>query len=157
MVLDGAFYVSTIVSLMVNGVCCVWQQQVEDETRRVFRDDIRAEFDRIRQFEKDLCEQRDKCYSDGRPERHHASGSSSRIIREPHVSLQSSNSPSIIHVPCDYPTSSILQQALPGQTIHPIDHLSWSSRLCCSNQQVNSVFDDEKNDADFELVDITPH
>ena len=44
MVCDGAMIASTIVSLMTNGVCCLWQHQEEVDRRETIRRDIRAEY-----------------------------------------------------------------------------------------------------------------
>ena len=65
MVLDAAFYASTVTSLMMNGVCCVWQMQQEEEQRASFRQDIRAEYERQREEEFKLWEKHQSFYSDG--------------------------------------------------------------------------------------------
>lgn len=56
MVLDAAM----VVSLMVNGLCCAWQEQNEKERREVFRNDIRDECRRSRILEAKIHEQRQK-------------------------------------------------------------------------------------------------
>ena len=48
MVCDGAMIASTALSLMMNGVCCVWQMQEEDDKRAAIRKDIRIEYERQR-------------------------------------------------------------------------------------------------------------
>ena len=66
MVLDAAFYASTVTSLMMNGVCCVWQMQQEEEQRASFRQDIRAEYERQREEEFKMWEKHQSFYcSDG--------------------------------------------------------------------------------------------
>ena len=44
MVCDGAMIASTIVSMMTNGVCCMWQHQEEMDRRETIRRDIRVEY-----------------------------------------------------------------------------------------------------------------
>ena len=48
MVCDGAFLASTIASILMNGVCCMWQMQEEEDRREAIRKDIRAEYNRQR-------------------------------------------------------------------------------------------------------------
>ena len=50
--------VSTIASFMMNGVCCVWQMQEEEERRDAIRKDIRVECERQRIIEREVYEQR---------------------------------------------------------------------------------------------------
>jgi hypothetical protein len=45
---DGAMIASTIASLMMNGVCCMWQMQEEEDRRHAIRSDIRVEYERQR-------------------------------------------------------------------------------------------------------------
>jgi len=49
---------STVASFMMNGVCCVWQMQEEDERREAIRRDIRVEYERQRMVDQELWEQR---------------------------------------------------------------------------------------------------
>ena len=44
MVLDGIALATTVVSLMVNGLCCLWQQQEEQKLREAIRHDVRTEY-----------------------------------------------------------------------------------------------------------------
>jgi hypothetical protein len=44
MVLDGLAIASTVISLMVNGFCCLWQQQEEQKLREDIRHDVRMEY-----------------------------------------------------------------------------------------------------------------
>ena len=44
MVVDGTVLGTTILSLIMNGMCCIWQQQEEQENREAIRRDIRAEY-----------------------------------------------------------------------------------------------------------------
>jgi hypothetical protein len=44
MVCDGAMIASTLVSVMMNGVCCMWQKEEEKDRREAFRQDIRTEY-----------------------------------------------------------------------------------------------------------------
>lgn len=44
MVLDGLAVASTVISLMVNGMCCLWQQQEEQKLREAIRHDVRTEY-----------------------------------------------------------------------------------------------------------------
>jgi hypothetical protein len=44
MVLDGIAVASTVISLMVNGLCCLWQQQEEQKLREAIRHDVRTEY-----------------------------------------------------------------------------------------------------------------
>jgi hypothetical protein len=46
MVCDGAMVASSLVSMMMNGVCCMYQMQEEDERREATRKDIRFEYER---------------------------------------------------------------------------------------------------------------
>lgn len=48
MVCDGAMVASTIASIMMNGVCCFWQMQEEEDRRETLRKDIRVEYERQR-------------------------------------------------------------------------------------------------------------
>jgi hypothetical protein len=43
MVLDGIAIATTAISLMMNGFCCMWQQQEEKKMREAIRHDIRTE------------------------------------------------------------------------------------------------------------------
>lgn len=61
MVCDGATVAGTIVSLMMNGVCCLWQQQEEKERRETIRRDIRAEYWHQRLIDHELLMQRKRC------------------------------------------------------------------------------------------------
>jgi hypothetical protein len=47
-----------IVSLMMNGLCCIWQEHSEKERREIIRNDIRVEYLRHRIIEQELFEQR---------------------------------------------------------------------------------------------------
>ena len=49
---------STIASFMMNGMCCVWQMQEEDDRREAIRRDIRVEYERQRMIDQELWEQR---------------------------------------------------------------------------------------------------
>lgn len=53
MVCDVAF-ASTIVSLMMNGVCCMWQHQEDQEMRETIRRDMRSEYWHHRLVEHEL-------------------------------------------------------------------------------------------------------
>lgn len=44
MVLDGIAVASTVISLMVNGLCCIYQQQEEQKLREAIRHDVRVEY-----------------------------------------------------------------------------------------------------------------
>ncbi len=46
MVCDGAMVASSLVSMMMNGVCCMYQMQEEDDRREAIRKDIRFEYER---------------------------------------------------------------------------------------------------------------
>lgn len=59
-VCEGGFVASTIASLMMNGVCCVWQMQEEEDRRDAIRQDIRVEYERQRVIERDLWAQRQR-------------------------------------------------------------------------------------------------
>lgn len=54
MVVDAAM----VVSLMMNGLCCVWQEQNEQERRDVIRRDVRRECKRSRMMATKMYEQR---------------------------------------------------------------------------------------------------
>jgi hypothetical protein len=58
MVCGGGFIASTVASLMMNGVCCMWQMQEEEDRRDALRKDIRVEYERQRRAEQELWEQR---------------------------------------------------------------------------------------------------
>lgn len=60
MVLDAAFVASTATSIMMNGVCCVWQMHEEEDRRDAIRRDIRVEYERQREMERELWEQRER-------------------------------------------------------------------------------------------------
>ena len=64
MVLDGTFLASTVASVMMNGVCCVWQMQEEEARRDTLRQDIRVEYERQRLHEKEMWEQMHSFYSE---------------------------------------------------------------------------------------------
>lgn len=49
---------STVVSLMMNGVCCMWQQQEEKEMRAAIRRDVRTEYWNQRMMDHELVDQR---------------------------------------------------------------------------------------------------
>lgn len=51
MVCDGAMVASSLVSMMLNGVCCMYQMQEEDERREAIRKDIRFEYERQRMMD----------------------------------------------------------------------------------------------------------
>mmetsp|Transcript_6687 Transcript_6687/g.13981 ORF Transcript_6687/g.13981 Transcript_6687/m.13981 type:complete len:226 (-) Transcript_6687:214-891(-) len=63
MVLDAAFVASTVTSVMMNGVCCVWQMQEEEDRRDAIRKDIRVEYERQRLIEREMWEQRQSFYA----------------------------------------------------------------------------------------------
>ena len=48
---DGGFLLTTGVSMMMNGVCCVYQMNGERELRQAMRDDIRDEWRQQREVE----------------------------------------------------------------------------------------------------------
>lgn len=59
MVCDAAMVASTVASLMMNGICCVWQMQEEEERREQLRRDLRVEYERQRLMDLELwAEQR---------------------------------------------------------------------------------------------------
>ena len=51
MVCDATFLASTIISVILDGVCCAWQMQEADQTRESIRLDIRKEYERQRKAE----------------------------------------------------------------------------------------------------------
>jgi hypothetical protein len=59
---EGSFVMSTVASLMMNGVCCLWQMEEENERqmqqREAIRQDIRVEYERQRQIEHEIWMQR---------------------------------------------------------------------------------------------------
>ena len=55
---------STVASIMMNGLCCIWQMEAENDTRESIRKDIRVEYERQRQIEQELWEQRRKCQTE---------------------------------------------------------------------------------------------
>jgi len=59
---DGAVIASTVASLVMNGVCCVWQMQEEEERRDNLRKDIRVEYERQLLMEQEIWEQRQNEY-----------------------------------------------------------------------------------------------
>lgn len=67
-VCEGSFVVSTIASLMMNGVCCLWQMEEENERqlqqREAIRQDIRVEYERQRQIEQEIWHQRQREYQE---------------------------------------------------------------------------------------------
>lgn len=58
MVLDSALMAGTIVSLMMDGVCCIWQQKEEVGRREAVRRDIRAEYWHQKLMDHEIHEQR---------------------------------------------------------------------------------------------------
>jgi len=62
MVCDGAMVASTLVSMMMNGVCCVWQMQEEDERRDAIRKDIRTEYTRQRMMDMEYWQFHGRAY-----------------------------------------------------------------------------------------------
>lgn len=63
-VCSGGFVASTVASIMMNGVCCLWQMEEEKEKqvrqREAFRRDIRVEYERQRRIEQEIWEARRK-------------------------------------------------------------------------------------------------
>jgi hypothetical protein len=58
MVLDAAFFAGTIVSFMMNGVCCMYQVNREDEFRESLRKEIQKEW--FEQRQREVKEQQDQ-------------------------------------------------------------------------------------------------
>lgn len=67
MVLDGTFCASAVASLMINGICCAWQIQNDEEQRDVLRKDMRVESELHRLQNRELWEQ---MHSDSPNRRH---------------------------------------------------------------------------------------
>lgn len=65
---EGSFVMSTVASLMMNGVCCLWQMEEENDRqmqqREAIRQDIRVEYERQRQIEQEIWKQRQEEYRD---------------------------------------------------------------------------------------------
>lgn len=59
MVFDGISAAATAASLIMNGFCCMYQMQEEEERWEAFREDIRDEFERQRMIDKELWELQD--------------------------------------------------------------------------------------------------
>ena len=53
MVCDASFLASTIISVMMDGMCCAWQMREADKTRESIRLDIRKEYERQRQVDEE--------------------------------------------------------------------------------------------------------
>jgi hypothetical protein len=70
MVCDAAMIVSTLVTFAMNGACCVYQMQEDEDLRKSIRKDIRVEYERQREID---MERWAECYS---RERKHRSESS---------------------------------------------------------------------------------
>jgi hypothetical protein len=66
MVCDGAMVASSLVSMMMNGVCCMYQMQEEDERREAIRKDIRFEYERQRMMDMEYWNYRPNKNSDKR-------------------------------------------------------------------------------------------
>ncbi|KAL7573482.1 hypothetical protein ACA910_019802 [Epithemia clementina (nom. ined.)] len=64
MVLETTFYASAVASLMMNGLCCAWQMQEEEERRDVLRRDLRVEHERQRLQTKEMWEQMHQSFYD---------------------------------------------------------------------------------------------
>lgn len=60
MVCDAATLLGTAASLMMNGVCCMYQMQEEEDRREAIRKDIRVEYERQRLAERDQQRQSDR-------------------------------------------------------------------------------------------------
>jgi len=58
MVFDGAVVVSTVASLLLNGLCCAWQMQEEDERCNQLRKKVRVEYELQRLYDRENWEQR---------------------------------------------------------------------------------------------------
>ena len=51
---------NTVASLMMNGLCCIWQMEAENDAREAIRRDIRVEYERQRKIEQEIWEQRQR-------------------------------------------------------------------------------------------------
>jgi hypothetical protein len=58
MVVDGAAVASTVASLMMNGVCCVWQMQEDQTLRESIRKDVQAEYKHQRSEDQKIWDSR---------------------------------------------------------------------------------------------------
>ena len=77
MVLDAAFYASTVVSLMMEGVCFAYEMQKEEEKREQLRRDIREECERQRMQDREMWEQQSQSFY-----AHSPSGSESSFVEK---------------------------------------------------------------------------
>mmetsp|Transcript_13007 Transcript_13007/g.26388 ORF Transcript_13007/g.26388 Transcript_13007/m.26388 type:complete len:213 (-) Transcript_13007:137-775(-) len=59
-VCTGGFVAQTVASIMMNGLCCIWQMEAENDAREAIRKDIRVEYERQRKIEQEIWEQRQK-------------------------------------------------------------------------------------------------
>lgn len=59
MVCDAAMIVSTLVTFMMNGACCVYQMQEDEDLRQTIRKDIRVEYERQRVIDLERGVERD--------------------------------------------------------------------------------------------------
>jgi hypothetical protein len=72
MVCDGAMVASSLVSMMMNGVCCMYQMQEEDERREAIRKDIRFEYERQRMMDMEYWNNRPNNSSDSDKRTYHS-------------------------------------------------------------------------------------
>jgi hypothetical protein len=88
MVCDGAMVASTLVSMMLNGVCCMYQMQEEDERRVAIRKDIRLEYERQRMMDMEYWNYRPHNHNNDSNSNHNHNNSSHKRAYHSDSSLE---------------------------------------------------------------------
>ena len=82
MVLDAAMIVSTLVTFTMNGMCCVYQMQEDEDLRRTIRKDMRVEYERQRVIDLERWAEHDSKERQHRSESSHNQDRRQRLLRQ---------------------------------------------------------------------------
>lgn len=184
MVCDGAMVASTVVSLMMNGMCCMYQQQEEAKRSETIRRDIRAEYWHQRLVDHELLSQRKDMYQEDSisdiqatiPQRHNETSSSSssslilskvdhrrRQLVMDKIKASSYNFLDDMDESCDptvtssYVSYGLDTDSLPSNTVTTRRRSFYSSDANALSRTCSLVDDDNDEDSDDEnvLMDVS--
>ena len=146
-VCSGGFVASTVASIMMNGVCCLWQMEEEKEKqlrqREAFRRDIRVEYERQRRIEQEIWEARrnntrtenwyhdadSSVNTDQRRRKliatkaslvHHTTAAATETQSQQPGDMHNDSTPSLLLPSCQDPATALVQRVASPQSRQPI-------------------------------------